>query len=154
MERDGVMAEKGQVIERKENLVVIKMTRTEACAKCSACFVGAGMSSKDIIVEADNECDANIGDWVEMELRENGFFMATLIMYGLPFLGLMAGIILGYFTVPILMPQVNQEVVSFVLGLIFMTGVLFWIRSQESRWEGKKYRPAAARITTDLGDEL
>ncbi len=147
------MAEKGQVIEKKGNFVVIKMTRTEACAKCRACIVGAGMASQDLMVEADNECDANVGDWVEMELRGNSFLIATLIMYGLPFVGLMSGIILGYYMIPILLPHMNKEILSFAIGLILMALVLLWIRSQESRWEGKKYRPVAARIATDT-DEI
>ena len=78
------MAEKGQVIGLKNNesLAVIKMTRLEACAKCKACI--AGMTEKEMFVEAENMCDAKVNDWVEVELEPNGFMNAVLIMYGLP----------------------------------------------------------------------
>lgn len=141
------MGEKGQVIELKENLAVIRMTRTEACAKCKACI--AGMSKKDMIMEADNECSAQVGDWVEMELRENGFFQAVLIMYGIPLIAFMAGILLGYFVVAPFVPMIDPSVIGFGLGLLFTLLTFLWIRSQEKRWESKKYRPVAARITTE-----
>ena len=93
------MAEKGQVIGLKNNesLAVIKMTRLEACAKCKACI--AGMTEKEMFVEAENMCDAKVNDWVEVELEPNGFMNAVLIMYGLPFVAFMAGVLLGYFVI-------------------------------------------------------
>ncbi|MEA5083115.1 MAG: SoxR reducing system RseC family protein [Lachnospiraceae bacterium] len=141
------MAEKGIVTGIKNDLVVIKMTRTEACAKCRACI--AGMSEKEMIMEADNQCNAQVGDWVELELTENGFFFAVMIMYGIPLLAFLAGILLSYFVImPRFMPLTNPDLPSFLIGLVF-TGVAYlWIRSQEHRWEAKKYRPIAARITS------
>lgn len=140
------MAEKGVVTELKDNLAVIKMTRVEACAKCRSCI--AGMTEKEMIMEAENKCNANVGDWVELELAENGFFNAVIIMYGIPLVGFMAGLLLGYFVIiPKLMPSVNPDIPSFILGLIGTGLGYLWIRSQESRWEAKKYRPIAARIT-------
>jgi len=141
------MAEKGVVIELKNDLAVIKMKRTEACSKCRACI--SGMSEKEMIMEADNQCNAQVGDWVELELAENGFFFAVMIMYGIPLVAFLVGILLTYFIfIPKLMPLTNPDLPSFVVGLLF-TGIAYlWIRSQESHWESKKYRPIAARITT------
>ena len=75
------MAEKGIVMERKDNLAVIKLKRQEACAKCRACV--AGMSEQEMIMEAENACNAQVGDWVELELVGNSFLEAVLIMYGI-----------------------------------------------------------------------
>lgn len=144
------MAEKGLVVDKKEDLVVIKMTRTEACAKCRACI--AGMSTKDMLVEADNECSAKVGDWVEMELRGNTFLTATLIMYGLPLVGLLFGVVLGYFVISPFLPQINQELLSFIVGILFTGLVFYWIKSQESRWASKKFRPVAVKIATETNE--
>lgn len=141
------MAEKGQVINIKEDLVVIQMTRIEACAKCRACI--AGMSTKEMMIEAKNECDAKVGDWVEMELRDNGFMRAVLIMYGIPMVGLVFGLLIGYFILPPFIPQIRAEFLSCFMGIGFTGLAYVWIRSQESRWEGDKYRPIAARLTTE-----
>lgn len=142
------MAEKGQVIEIKGGIAVVKMTRTEACAKCRACI--AGMKKEDTCVEADNGCDAKVDDWVEVELRENGFIVAVLIMYGIPFVALIIGIMLGNFVISPYMGLTNQssELVSFGVGILFTAIAFLWIKSQEARWESKKYRPFASKITT------
>lgn len=140
------MAEKGQVVELKKHLAVVKMVRTEACAKCKACT--AGMTKKDMFIEADNRCNAVVGDWVEMELHNNGFLSAVLITCGIPLVALLAGMLVGYFLIAPMVPGVSKELISFALGILFTFIVFLWIRSQESRWESaQKYRPIAARVT-------
>ncbi|MGL4790217.1 MAG: SoxR reducing system RseC family protein [Anaerotignaceae bacterium] len=141
------MAEKGYVTGIKDDLAVIEMTRTEACAKCKACV--AGLSEKKMIVEAENQCYAKTGDWVELELIDNGFFFAVMIMYGIPLIAFMTGLLLGYFVImPNLFQFTNPDFPSFVIALVFTGCAYLWIRSQEHRWQAKKYRPVAARITT------
>lgn len=139
------MAEKGQVIQLKDHFAVVSMTRKEACAKCRACV--AGFSEKQMLIEAENECGAKVGDWVEVTLADDGFFGAVLIMYGIPMIGLIAGFLLGYYALWPLVPTLSRELVSFGLGILFVVVIFFWIRSQESRWESKKYRPSASKIT-------
>lgn len=137
------MAEKGQVTELKENLAVVRMTRTEACAKCRACI--AGMKEQDMFIEAENLCEASPNDWVEVELADNGFLSAVMIMYGIPFAALMAGILIGYFALPLALPFVNRDLGSCLLGVIFTAVSYLWIRSKEDKWRSKKYRPIAVR---------
>ena len=142
------MAEKGQVMEIREDLVVIKMTRIEACAKCRACV--AGLAEKEMIMEAENHCDAKIGDWVELSMIESGFFSAVLIMYGIPLIGFMTGLLSTYFLImPNYFPTISPDVPSFVVGLIGTCIAYLWIRSKEDRWKERKYKPIASCITTD-----
>ena len=141
------MAEKGIVTELKDNnIAYIKMKRTEACAKCRACV--SGLSEQDMFIDAENDCDASVGQWVELEFDNNGFFYAVLIMYGIPFVALISGILLGYYAIAPQLPFVSKEILSCVVGLGFTALVYLWIRSQEDRWSSKKYRPIAKRITT------
>ena len=147
------MAEKGYVTEIKGNLAVIKMKRTEACAKCRACI--AGMTEKEMIMEAENNCGAEVGDWVELEVSESGFFFAVGIMYGIPLAAFLCGIFLGYFAIfPTLLPNMDKESGSFLLGVLLTVLAYGWIRSQEKRWEAKKIRPVATRITTPEPDTM
>ena len=58
------MAEKGQVTQIKpNNKAVVKMLRTEACAKCRVCMT---FSSKEMVMEASNQCGADFGDSGEL----------------------------------------------------------------------------------------
>ncbi len=140
------MGEKGLVINIKDHLAVIQMTRTEACGQCRACL--AGMKKEKMIIEADNECNAKVGDWVIMELRNNSFIKAVMIMYGIPMIALMVGIVLGYY---VLYPYVplDREVLSFTVGILFTVLAFLWIRSKESTWDKKKIRPVAVKVTTE-----
>ncbi len=143
------MAEKGRVIELKENnMITVTMTRKEACSKCRACV--AGLSEKEMIIEAENNCFAEVGDWVEVEISPDGFISALLVVYGLPLVGFMVGLLPSYF---ILKPMLNLgnagDVLSFVIGLICTGLVFLWIKKNEKRWEQRKYKPMAIKITDE-----
>lgn len=139
------MAEKGLVTEEKGDNLVVKMKRKEACAKCRACV--AGLSEKDMVLEAQNLCSASVGDWVEVELTQDGFLFAVGIMYGIPLIALMAGIFIGnYIFAPAI--GLNADAISFFTGIIFTGLAYLWIRSQEPRWKAKKITPMAVKITT------
>ena len=86
-------------------------------------------------IEAKNLCDAEEGDWVELELQENAFFNAVIVMYGLPFIGFIVGIVLGYFGVPKLIPNISPVLPSLVLGVLGIVLAMLWIHSQNHRWE-------------------
>lgn len=142
------MAEKGVVTEIKNNIAVVKMVRTEACAKCRACI--AGMSEQEMFIDAQNACDAKVGDWVEMELVGSGFFQAVLIMYGIPLIALIVGMLVGFYVIsPVfhLTGTGTDEIIGFITGLLFTFLAYLWIRSQETRWSKKKYQPVATKIT-------
>ena len=142
------MGEKGLVINVKDHLAVIQMKRKEACAECRARSCLAGMKKEEMIIEAENECDAKVGDWVIMELRNNSFIKAVLILYGIPMIGLLVGILLGYYVLYQYLPMINREILSFGVGILMTLLVYFWIHSKEAIWDKKQIRPVAAKITT------
>ena len=141
------MAEKGLVMQEKGDSLVIKMKRKEACAKCRACV--AGLTEKDMILEAKNMCRATVDDWVEVEISESGFLFAVGIMYGIPLIALLAGIMIGNFVLAPMLSFINPDVTSFFTGLVFTGLAYLWIRSQEDRWKEKKITPLAVRVTTE-----
>ncbi len=148
------MAEKGQVTQIKpNNKVVVKMLRTEACGKCRVCMT---FSAKEMVLEAANQCGAKVDDWVEMELANDGFLSAVMIMYAFPCAGLMIGIFLGYFGLAQLIPGFNREVLSFICGLLGLLICHLVIKKNNYRWENnKKYTPIAARFAAPpTEDEL
>ena len=142
------MAEKGQVIGIKNNFAVVRMERTEACAKCRACI--AGLKTQDMIIEAENVCGADVSDWVLVEIAGGKFMSAVLIMYGIPFASFIAGTILSYFFILPYMgiSEGSRELLSFFIGLICIVPGFFWIKGKEDVWSSKEYRPKAIKITT------
>lgn len=130
------MAEKGQVIELKNNLVIVKMSRTEACAKCGACKNGS--VENEMLIEAENLCKANMGDWVELNLQSQDFLKATGIMYGIPLITLILGFVSGYICF-------NSEIISFSFGILSMLLSYLWIKQKEPYWKKQNFLPLAIK---------
>jgi len=143
---------RGLVHTIKDDLVIATIHRKEACGECRACF--AGMTKSEMDIEAKNLCDAEIGDWVELELQESAFFNAVVIMYGLPFVGFVAGIVLGYFGIPKVLPTVSATVCSIICGALGILLAFLWIKSQNPRWESGKYRPLATKVVEEEEEEI
>lgn len=137
------MGEKGEVIELKNNLAIIKMIRTEACSKCGACK--NGMAKNEMIIEAKNLCEADIGDWVEIDLQSQDFLKAVGIMYGIPLILLIFGFVLGYVTLSYTPYKSYSEIISFFVGIIFMLFSYIWIRKNESNWKKQNFSPVAVK---------
>ena len=138
---------RGLVHTVKDDLVIATIHRKEACGECRACL--SGMTKTEMDIEAKNLCDAEIGDWVELELQENAFFNAVVIMYGLPFIGFIAGVVGGYYGVPKVIPGISPVLPSLVLGVLGIVIAMLWIKSQNPRWESGKYRPLATKIVEE-----
>lgn len=140
------MAEVGQVIDINEDKLVVKLKRTEACAKCRACT--AGMSSQDMIINALNECEAKKGDRVEITLDDSNFLNAVSIMYGIPCGGFLAGVIIGYYGA-VEFGINNGELIGLGLGILFVILSYVWIKSREAFYKKQNYIPKAVKIVDD-----
>lgn len=140
---DKVIGEVGEVIGFESGRLVVKMERKEACAKCRAC--SAGMKKEEMIIRAENVCNAQIGNKVDIVLDNANFMKATLIMYGLPFVFFMLGIFAGYYGAESL-GIANGELVGIVLGLVLVVLTYAIIHSQEHRFKSEGYVPKAIKI--------
>ncbi|MBR4283880.1 MAG: SoxR reducing system RseC family protein [Anaerotignum sp.] len=143
---------RGLVHTVKDDLVIATIHRKEACGECRACL--SGMTKTEMDIEAKNLCDAEIGDWVQLELQENAFFNAVVIMYGLPFIGFITGVLAGYYGGPKVLPGISPVFPSLVLGVLGIVVAMLWIKSQNPRWESGKYRPLATKIVEEDDEEI
>lgn len=148
---------KGKVLsEQQNNLLTIEITRSEACGKCKGCF--AGQIQTEMELDARNLCDAEVGDWVELELEDNAFFKAVTISYGIPFICFVIGIFVGELLITPLFPNMEANlvgVVDFLVGMLFVVIAYAWMKTQNHKWEDSGYTPMAVRLTEpDLDSEL
>lgn len=140
---NNILGEIGEVVSVENNKLVVKMQRTEACAKCRACT--AGMKKEEMIIKAENMCSASVGDKVDVVIDNSNFMKATLIMYGIPFLTFMLGIFLGYYSA-LNFNIKNAELVSILSGLLFVIITYLIIHSQENKFKNGNYVPKAIKI--------
>lgn len=69
-------------------------------------------------------------------------------------IGFIVGIVLGYFGVPKLIPNISPVLPSLVLGVLGIVLAMLWIHSQNHRWESGKYRPLATKIVEEDEPEM
>lgn len=84
------MKQIAQVV-RKDGRLVGRLERSEACMKCRACDYG--MKAESVIELPAGEWHE--GDEVEIDLDSGKFSQAFVLAYGVPLLGLIAGLLIG-----------------------------------------------------------
>lgn len=137
------MAEIGQVTEVKNSEVRVKLNRVEACAKCGACT--AGLESKDMFIEATNNAKAQVGDFVEIQLKEENFIKAVAIMYGIPLVGLIVGLLVGSLIGKLFAPGLT-DVFGIVLGLAGAGACFLAIHFNEEKFKTDQFKPKAVKV--------
>lgn len=135
--------ETGIVKDIDGNELIVSMQRSEACKKCGACT--AGLQSKEMILHAENKCNASIGDEVAIQLEPVNFIKAVLIMYGIPLIALLVGIGIGSAVIDESVTQ-YYEVLVLGCGLVLLAVSYLIIHINEKRFKEKKYKPSAVKI--------
>lgn len=143
------MKETGKVIGIEEDYAKILIKRHTACGDCGACQVGR--EKLDMILTAENRVHAQVGDEVEIDIENTNFLAAVLIGYGIPLLGLLAGVLLGYYVSPLLGIGYNTgQGIAGITGLLFMGGAYYMIKLNEDKIKRlKKFNPSIIRIVNE-----
>ena len=137
------MGEIGKVIDIKGDKLVIRHKRTGACATCRLCIRGS--QEDEMIMRAKNSCNANLGDFVEIQLQEGALISAMAIAYGVPLAGLVLGFGLGYL--------LFGDIIGFAMGLVLMGACYVFIKILDNKGIfAKRYMPVAIRVAVGNND--
>ena len=104
------------------NRVELELQRGSACGQCElsqGCGTGAlgrllGKRSKPLVIETDR--DLKPGDKLQLGLSESALVKASLIVYGLPLLGMVAAGLIASFAV------VSEVLIALAAGAGFIAG--------------------------------
>ncbi|WP_073026859.1 SoxR reducing system RseC family protein [Lutispora thermophila] len=143
------MLEFGKIIEVDNGIAKVLITRHAACGDCGACQVGR--ENLNMILTVENTVGGNPGDKVEIELKTENFLFATLIMYGIPLLGLIIGLVGGYYAAKALGYNENlSQMIAAVAGLLVISMSYMAIKMKESAIKNmNKFKPVLIRIVKD-----
>lgn len=128
------MGEKGQVVNLTDKGITVRLERNPACEKCKACM--AGINKNEMLINADNQCEADKDDWVNIELKSQNFISAVFIMYGIPCIFFLVGVSVGTLLL-------GSEMLGFFLGIVLVALVYLVIKKNNHRFENEKYTPVA-----------
>ncbi|MCD8089635.1 MAG: SoxR reducing system RseC family protein [Clostridiales bacterium] len=139
------MAEVGKVIACEGDQVKLVLKRREACGKCRACT--AGLTEKEMEMKARNLCGASVGDNVEVFIEQTNFLKAVIIMYGIPMVMFLAGVIIGYYGGQYL-GMSNPNIAAIVLGVVLTAATYVIIHLNEDKWSNGEFLPSAVKIAS------
>ncbi|MFA6233792.1 MAG: SoxR reducing system RseC family protein [Bacteroidota bacterium] len=127
--------EEGIVLAAGSGRATIAVALGDACDECSAkVFCSAG-DAKQNTVQARDPFGVHIGDHVRIIVHGEDLFKAALLLYGIPLVLILAGVLLGSYVIdPGLMPT---ELWSFLLGggLAGFYYLGFFFSGGESRYD-------------------
>jgi len=128
------MIETGKVIDTQNNAAKILIKRHTACGDCGACQVGK--DNLNLIITVENSLKAQKGDLVIIELNTGNFLFASLILYGIPLMTLIFGIIIFYYILEYFGYQKNYvQLIPSIAGLLLMSISYIIIKKNESKFQ-------------------
>ncbi len=129
------MSEIAKVVSVDNETITGVLQRTDACGDCHACDIGE--NKNEMIITAYNQCNAKVGDNVEIDLSVNAMITATFVMYAVPLITMVGGFLIG---------NLFSEVLSFILGITCMIATYVVIRIFNNKLDENKYKAAAVKI--------
>ncbi|OFI07253.1 positive regulator of sigma(E), RseC/MucC [Clostridium acetireducens DSM 10703] len=112
------MEEYGYVKDVKDGLAVVQFKRKSGCGdNCAHC--SAQCDAPPLTVDIRNTLNAEKGDKVKIEMDGNKFIKLSAITYGIPFVFLIVGIVIGLNLFKH-MGYKNYELLGSLVGFVFL----------------------------------
>lgn len=138
------MTERGVVAKIKGGRATVRFDRRSACDHCHMCAVTKDGMKVEVVVE--NTLNANVGDFVEVEMGEKFVLTAAAIVYVIPLALVGAGIGIGT-----LVSELAQIIMAFC-GLTAGFVIAFLLDRFVIR-KKKGFRPVMKAICTQTTQE-
>lgn len=143
-----MIEEQGVVIDIKGSRAFVKTEKGTSCESCVSRETCHGtIGTNEVIIEAENTANAKFGDRVVVMVGTATLLKASFILYLGPIAGLIIGVVLGQLIVKQFAINLNPDLLSGILGALFLAiaffGIRFYGKSLEKR-EG--FRPVVVRI--------
>lgn len=127
---------------------LVRTRRHSSCSKCGAC--GLSGELPDLEIETVNLIDAQPGDIVIVSMESRNVLVAALLVYIVPLLVFIGGLLVGRFAGARLFPELRSEWFSVAVGVLLMGASYFFLSSYDRRASRRgKYMP---RITGLAGE--
>ena len=124
--------EKGIVLKAENGLAEIALLETGSCEECSAKIFCKPSENKDSkVLEVSDPYGVQIGDEVQVQISGGAILKASAMLYGVPLLLIILGIILG---MEIFAGTSLPELFSFLFGIgltgLYISGLLLFSKNR------------------------
>lgn len=130
---------------------IIAKVRVPKKSVCEGCTAGTCKpADQSMEIEALNPVRAIVGQKVRIVMRPYTYLKGSLIVYGLPAFALIAGAVLGKDIVSDYIQNIDQDIVSAIVGFgafaISFIAIKLWSKKLEKKVE---YKPVIEEIIKD-----
>jgi sigma-E factor negative regulatory protein RseC len=143
----------GQVIELAGNdKALVRVRRNSACGSCGRCggFFGDPEKRHEMLVEVNNPIGAKAGQLVRLEAKASEMLMAAFLLYFVPLVGLLLGLVTGRNWALKSLSTVNPDLFGLGIGLMVMVLVFLFLRIAEKRLtRGKRFKAVITAIVRE-----
>ncbi|MFA4931653.1 MAG: SoxR reducing system RseC family protein [Caldisericia bacterium] len=91
-----MQTDRGLVIARHGDVVMVRLQPQDGCVSCALAQFCVGSKESSPTVRATAPSDIAQGDLVEVSLDDSLILKASVIMYGVPLVAFLAGVLGGY----------------------------------------------------------
>jgi len=119
------MKEVGTVYSVEENEILVKLKRHSACLSCGVCSLAPG---GDMVIKAIASGEVKVGDQVTIEIDSISILKAVAMVYLLPTVAFLAGVLSGFKIAPLLGIYEHKEIFSILTGMGLLCASLFLAR--------------------------
>ena len=137
------MIRTGRVVEAKGGSLKVCFDRPEMCESCGKC--GAhGVHQELVTVQGE----ANVGNWVQVEMPDAQIVKVSLIAYVIPLVFLMAGLVIGQ-------NVLGTDAWAAGLGIGLMAAGLLVVRLIDKRLGGRPdWKPRRVNVFQEMPHPL
>jgi sigma-E factor negative regulatory protein RseC len=123
-------------IEGRMALVVTRMEpECEGCKARDACSVTGG-GGANVEVRARNTAGADVGDVVTISIKGTSLVKVSFLVYMVPILALIGGVVLGYSISGVI--PVDENLLVGLFGLLAFSGAFIWLKKKGDKLSNKK----------------
>ena len=114
------MEERGIIVKVTGRKALIKAARTGACENCASKKSCASTNQDETCIEAVNDVGAGVGDSVIFTAGEISVMKAGVLLYIVPVLSFIAGVVLGKIVADNFLPGANADLLTGITGVVFL----------------------------------
>lgn len=142
-----MIVEQGTIKEIKGASALIEAKRSAECESCASKALCSPDSDDMMLIEADNPVGAEVGNKVLFSMPASAVLKAGTLVYLLPLICFIIGVVIGQIAVPVVAPELNKDLVSAAIGFIFVVFAFGFIRYYGRSVERTNaFRPTVTKI--------
>ena len=122
---------------------IVQIKRQDMCGDCHAC--DTVHQAKECTLKCMNTAKSKVGDRVELLVDQTTFLKATYIIYGLPLIGLLAGVGFGY-AAAIGLGLSDGDLLMIFGAIIGLLASYLFIKNRDKKNKYKKMLPQIVTI--------